>query len=920
MKYISVLLLTAAVAAGADFTTGQAARLVIGQPGFTKQEPQSTDSVLGAASGVAYANDTLFVADSNRVGATPSNHRLLLFQNLSSQLPKPTDVIPENGSSCPVCLGKATIVLGQPDFTTTTESIAATRSSLRLPTGVASDGVHLIVADTNHNRVLVWNQIPSTNNAPADVVIGQPDFTSIGIPPGGFPTATSLRGPEGVWVQNGKLYIADTQNNRVLIYNRIPTSNGAAADLVLGQPNFTTFVQIDLTKQDSSATASNMMSPVAVSTDGQRLFVTDLGYNRILVWNSIPTANGAAASLAIGQPDLTSSAANNAYTVDTDNDDKQTAVLCTVSDGVDDNDNLTYPALCNATLNFPRFVLPAANRLFVADSGNDRILVFNAIPTSSGASADLIIGQIGGTVNQASDAADSLRTPMSMAWDGTNLYVSDAFNRRITVYSMGETSIPYSGVRNGASFEIRATGSITVGGDIQSGDIATITIDDEDYTYTVTASDTLETVLDALVDVLNSSNDDAGDPNVDATADVTTVAGTDYYILRLRAKVTDIGGNDISYSVKVSTSAKLSLTAAGSYLSGGGDAAKVAPGTLVTIWARLDQDAVMTYNTAQADLSKNELPRQLGETTVYINGIAAPLLYVSPKQINAQVPWEVYDSTSINAYVRAVKPDGTVVVTTPVAISIVTGNPGIFTYGGSEGFPVMLHGSSHATGIVSVDGSAIAGASATINIGNRTYTYTIAENDTLNMVRDALIVLINSSDPVVTAIPSSVFTRILLQAKVEGPDGNGIPYSAENSGDVVITAFSESLCCANVGGSLVSDANPAQAGETVTIYATGLGLPEDTGTYNSYYQTGVKFAADTPATAPLDFVSSLAGGSTADVLGARPMPGMFGVYEVTLHLNSAIETDTATKMYIAQDVYESNQVTFPVVNVTSPAQ
>jgi len=51
--------------------------------------------------------------------------------------------------------------------------------------------------------------------------------------------------PQGVWIQNGKLYVADTQNNRVLIYNSIPTANGAAADVVLGAPNFTTFVEPD---------------------------------------------------------------------------------------------------------------------------------------------------------------------------------------------------------------------------------------------------------------------------------------------------------------------------------------------------------------------------------------------------------------------------------------------------------------------------------------------------------------------------------------------------------------------------------------------------------------------------------------------------------------------------------------------------
>src|SRR5262249_6163959 len=148
----------------------------------------------------------------------------------------------------------------------------------------------------------------------------------------------------------------------------------------------------------------------------------------------------------------------------------ETAVLCTTSNGTDVNSNPTYPASCNATLSFPRFALAANNRLFIADGGNDRVLVFNTIPTQSGASADYVIDQIRGSVNQASDAADSLRTPMSLAWDGTNLYVSDAYNRRITVYSLGATTIPYTGVRNAASLDIVARGSVTIGGTVQVGD------------------------------------------------------------------------------------------------------------------------------------------------------------------------------------------------------------------------------------------------------------------------------------------------------------------------------------------------------------------------------------------------------------------------------------------------------------------
>ena len=40
------------------------------------------------------------------------------------------------------------------------------------------DGTKLFIADTRNNRVLIYNSIPTENNASADVVIGQPDMVS----------------------------------------------------------------------------------------------------------------------------------------------------------------------------------------------------------------------------------------------------------------------------------------------------------------------------------------------------------------------------------------------------------------------------------------------------------------------------------------------------------------------------------------------------------------------------------------------------------------------------------------------------------------------------------------------------------------------------------------------------------------------
>ena len=65
----------------------------------------------------------------------------------------------------------------------------------------------------------------------------------------------------------------------------------------------------------------------------------------------------------------------------------ESPALCTVSTGVDFNNSPTYPALCNYTLSYPRFALSDGTRLYIADGGNDRVLVYNKIPTANAAGA-----------------------------------------------------------------------------------------------------------------------------------------------------------------------------------------------------------------------------------------------------------------------------------------------------------------------------------------------------------------------------------------------------------------------------------------------------------------------------------------------------------------------------------------------------
>ena len=105
--------------------------------------------------------------------------------------------------------------------------------------------------------------------------------------------------------------------------------------------------------------------------------------------------------------------------------------------------------------------------------------------------------------------------------------------------------------------------------------------------------------------------------------------------------------------------------------------------------------------------------------------------------------------------------------------------------------------------------------------------------DTLTSVRDAFVALINANteeEVVAEAVPA--FHRIQLRAKIPGPEGNGITFGATTDmGDndnmfLILTNLSTTLCCANRAGSPVTQDNPAVPGETILVYATGLGTIE----------------------------------------------------------------------------------------------
>jgi hypothetical protein len=197
------------------------------------------------------------------------------------------------------------IVLGFPDLTKVSDIESCSAARLSNPEAVIVSDDRVLVADSGHNRVLIWNSIPEQSGTLPDMVLGQLDFESCDSPDAS-PTEFSIEEPSGVWSDGTKLLVVDGGNNRVLGWNTFPTTNGQAADFVLGQD---TFFDDECNGSDESAlpTANSLCDNYeGLFSNGRQIFVADSGNNRVLGWNDWPTENGIDADIVLGRPDFIS--------------------------------------------------------------------------------------------------------------------------------------------------------------------------------------------------------------------------------------------------------------------------------------------------------------------------------------------------------------------------------------------------------------------------------------------------------------------------------------------------------------------------------------------------------------------------------------------------------------------------------------
>ena len=286
----------------------------------------------------------------------------------------------------------------------------------------------LFVSDNYGHRVLIY-QLDRMNrilDRGARWALGQPDTQTSILRPG--QDATSIKLPLAVEYDDShkRLFVADTWSDRVLVFDMTPgqVESGMEASYVLGQADFTSYDPRAAQNRiyfgsragrgiyPSEARAAEM----AMDRVNQRLFVTDGGNHRVLVFDVHPEriANGADALAVLGQDDFTS----------------------------------TETGLSRTRWELPGDLeLDEANqRLFVGVAWQHRVLAFDVHPDRlrNGQEASFVVGQVDFTSGTPGLSRNRFRQTDGLSYDRVNdrLYVTDKYNHRVLAYDLppGQTA------------------------------------------------------------------------------------------------------------------------------------------------------------------------------------------------------------------------------------------------------------------------------------------------------------------------------------------------------------------------------------------------------------------------------------------------------------------------------------------------
>jgi sugar lactone lactonase YvrE len=287
----------------------------------------------------------------------------------------------------------ATKVIGQPDFDTVIyNSNGLNAYGIARPWNIDASAAGLMVADWRNSRGLFY----PTGQKTATIVYGQPNFGA-STPTWNGMSPYSIAYPDGCAIApDGGVYLSDSFRYRVLYY---PPGSGVATK-VWGAP--------DLWSASSGVTADRFWSTHGLAVDANGLYVCDSANNRVLFF-----PHGASVATRVyGQQYFWTSTANNG-------------------------------GIGPKSLNNPMEVAADDSGVFIADTGNSRVLYYPGTQTT----ATVVYGQpdfVSSALNTGGCSASSLAAPSAVATDGFGVYIADMYNSRVLRFPHPDASRPNS--------------------------------------------------------------------------------------------------------------------------------------------------------------------------------------------------------------------------------------------------------------------------------------------------------------------------------------------------------------------------------------------------------------------------------------------------------------------------------------------
>lgn len=171
-----------------------------------------------------------------------------------------------------------------------------------------------------------------------------------------------LLAPRGAYMHDNTLVVSDTGQNRVFIWYDFDFQKFQKPSVILGQKDGSQMER----NAGEEVSGSSLQYPSGIWTDGNKLIVADAWNHRVLIWDPMPRENFQEANIVIGQKDFNSNLPNI--------------------------EGIGKPPGAN-TLNWPYGVYSNGSELWIADTGNRRVLYFEKLPSQNFVSATEVIGQ-----------------------------------------------------------------------------------------------------------------------------------------------------------------------------------------------------------------------------------------------------------------------------------------------------------------------------------------------------------------------------------------------------------------------------------------------------------------------------------------------------------------------------------------------